>query len=87
MSSPLSPENTKSWLRLALDITDKATSVTLLLILIIGTLFAYYMLKELGRTRQINADLWKQLVATQQDQVALAWRCSQGAGRPHQEEP
>lgn len=76
------PESTRSWLRVALEVLERGTPVTLLLILMIGSLTSYYLLKEVGRQRQINLDLWQRLMASEKQQVDLAWRCHQaGEGR------
>lgn len=87
MQTPLTPEGARSWLRVLLEITERATPITLLLILLIGGLTSHYFLRELQRTRQINAALWQQLMASEKAQVALAWRCAQGETRPSHEEP
>ena len=77
MVSPLSPDNVKGWLGIALSVVERATPITLLFILLIGSLTSYYLLKELGRTRTINYELWQRLLAAEKQTVDMAWRCSQ----------
>ena len=75
-----SPEHARGWLQTVLAVTDKATSVTLVFMLVTGGLFGWYMLQELARVRTMNLDLWKQLLAAEKATLELALRCHPAAG-------
>lgn len=77
MSTPLTPEGARGWLRVLLDITERATPITLLLILLLGGLFAHYMLRELQRAREMNLSLWQHRLEAEKAYYALALRCHQ----------
>lgn len=76
----LTPEGARGWLQTILTLTNEATSITLVFMLITGGLFGWYMLKELGRTRQMNLDLWHRVLDAEKAQLELALRCG-GEGR------
>ena len=78
MVNPLTPDNTRSWLRVILEATDKATSITLVFMFITGGLMGWFLLGELKRTREMNLHLWERLMAAQ---VALARDCPPDEGR------
>lgn len=82
MQTPLTPEGARSWIRVLLEITERATPITLLLILLIGGLTSHYFLRELQRTREMNMSLWQQRLEAEKAYYALALRCYQPGEAP-----
>lgn len=78
---PTNPDAARGWLKVALEALEKGTAVTLLLILLIGAMTAYYFLREVKRQRDLNVDLWQRLLASEKAQVELAVKCREGAPR------
>jgi hypothetical protein len=69
------PERARGWLQTILEVTDRATSVTLLLMLVIGGLFGHFALQELRRVHAVNQTLWEELQTAHKAQLDLALRC------------
>jgi hypothetical protein len=58
-----------------LDITSKATPVTLLFMLLTGGLFGHFALKEMRRIHTVNLSLFEKLQESHKAQLDLALRC------------
>ena len=69
------PENVQGWLGTILTVTDRATSITLLFMLLTGGLFGHFALKEIRRIHAVNLSLWQQLQESSRAQLDLALRC------------
>jgi hypothetical protein len=71
----LTPEGARGWLGMLLDVTSKATPVTLLFMLLTGGLFGHFALKEMRRVHAVSLSLFDQLQASHKAQLELALRC------------
>jgi hypothetical protein len=71
----LTPEGARGWLATVLVATDKASSVTLLFMLLTGGIFGYAAIKELRRTHAVTLTLFDQLQESHKAQLDLALRC------------
>jgi hypothetical protein len=74
LSGP-TPENVKGWLGTILAVTDRATSLTLLFMLVTGGLFGHFALKEMRRIHTVSLSLFDKLQESHKAQLEMALRC------------
>jgi hypothetical protein len=79
------PDNVKGWLGAIWPILHAASPVTVMILLVLWALSLHWMTQEVQRVHTVNHNLWEQLLEAQREQIALAWRCSQGAALPRQD--
>lgn len=80
------PENLRGWVGAIWPALQSASPVTVMILLGLWAASIYWFTSEIGRVHGVNQSLWERLLDAQQAQTDLAWRCSRGAERPHQEE-
>jgi hypothetical protein len=71
----LTPQGAQGWLSTILTVTDRATSLTLLFMLLTGGLFGHFALKEMRRVHAVSLSLFEQLQESHKAQLDLALRC------------
>lgn len=79
------PENLKGILSAVWPALRSASPVTVLIVLALWTASLYWFTSELARVHGVNQSLWERLMAAQQTQTDLAWRCYRGEDPPPRE--
>lgn len=72
------PENVKGFVNAIWPALRSASPVTVLIILALWSMSIYWFTTELSRVHGVNQALWERLMAAQQAQTDLAWRCYRG---------
>ena len=80
MVDPLSPDRARGWLGILYPLLEKATPITLLFVLVIGTLMAWHLLGQIAQERDRSHMLGQLLLDEKAAHLALARQCGKQGG-------
>jgi hypothetical protein len=72
MTAPLTPDQARSWFSVLYAVTEKSTPITMLFILIVGSLSVWYTLRELSNSRLRTIQAYNQLLQAKDEKLIQA---------------